>query len=203
MKKIAAVFGLIGPPAAGKTTAANFFMEKAARQGYENILIVDSSKYLEELTLAEGLPTDRGTKQQLVAKLCEGNPYGVTDALYEKAMAVKADDLIILIDSVRPDSYRYPFRQAYRWQHHFPDIIFLFLDTPYETRFERYNHREILEGRRPISREEFYDFHQAASERDIDLLKSLVETESRIIDNDWSKEDLRILIDQFFIRAVL
>lgn len=185
MAKFRTALALIGSPGAGKTTFANYLHRQTVQ--HSSLLrceIFDSSKFLENQLVLSGIQATREEKQILAERLFKGNPHAINEVLYKEMVECPRTLILPIIDSVRSEA------QAERWKVLIPKVKFLYFDISEKNRFQRYNKREVQEGRKQLTLEEFNSIHNASVDHNLERLRRYAEPHS-IIQNDGSILDLQ------------
>lgn len=147
--------GIIGKICSGKSTAAKEISEKL------KIPIVSFGSYLLKYSKENHLPTNRESLQNLGNKFIEENSNKFlrdvisTQSEIENLMIIEGIRHISIFENINKISDR---------------SIFIFIDTPFEIRYERYCNR-FKESDGVVSKEEFQEIDNHKVERETDLLK--------------------------------
>lgn len=131
-------------------------------------IIFSTTAYIEKYVREKGLPPTRENKQRLGGDLLASNPHAIINALWAQIDRCSIDGLVPIIDSVRS------IDQHNEWSNRIRNYRTVFIDTDYETRFDRYNLRENEEGRTSISRAKFAEFHQASTDNQHEAMREII-----------------------------
>lgn len=171
------IIGISGPTASGKTTVAKLLEERASvfRTRYSDILIGIANE--------RGLPHDKATLQDL---FLSGREEHGEDFL-AKAMEERVKELPYAMIAIEGNRRLTDIDMLKRVAEHKKEkLLLLFIDAPKETRFERYNHRLISNGKEPITEKAFETLESNGAEDELDELKTIFEKEGYIINSEIS-----------------
>jgi len=169
------IIGISGPTASGKTTVAKLLEERASafRTRYSDILIGIANE--------RGLPHDKATLQSLY--LSEREAHG--EDFLAKKMEAHVQELPYATIVIEGNRRLVDIDMLKRIAESKKDtLLLLFIDAPKEVRFERYNHRLIANGEKPITAKAFDELEANGAEDEVDGLKTICEKEGMVINSE-------------------
>lgn len=170
------LFGIAGPTAGGKTTVAEFIVNeyKAGYLRYSDILAnIASDRGLD--------PTDKVSLQGLYITLRKERGEGwLAEEVAQKAEDLDCTDLVIEGNRRKIDLETLRDVADRRNE----KLVFVFVDAPIKTRFERYNGRLEQQGKQAVTWEDFEELESSPAENEVDDLRQYAQDNGIYIDTD-------------------